>query len=48
MKVLNQFEGAYVAPQFDVVEISVERGFEGSIAQAGFEGPIFDEEDVVW
>lgn len=38
----------YEAPQIEVVEISVERGFEVSSESGGFEGPSFGEEDVEW
>ena len=31
----------------EIVEISVERGFEGSI-EAGFGGPSYGEEDIEW
>lgn len=51
MKVLNQFEcartGSYEAPQLTILEISVERGFEAS-DEYGFDGPTYDEEDVIW
>lgn len=49
MKLGNGFAGCadersrYEAPQIEVVEISVERGFEVS-----FDGPSYDEEDVEW
>lgn len=51
MKVLNQFECAhtcsYEAPQLAILEINVERGFEAS-DEFGFDGPTYDEEDVIW
>lgn len=53
MKALNNFMDAalsrvgYEAPAMEVVEISVERGFEAS-NELGFEGPSYGEEDVVW
>lgn len=37
----------YEAPDMEVVEISVERGFEVS-SESGFEGPSYDEEDIIW
>ncbi len=51
MKVLNYFEGeartsnSYEAPAIESVEVSVEQGFNAS---AGFDGPSYDEEDVIW
>ena len=36
----------YEAPELEVVEISVERGFEAS--ESEFEGPTYGEEDVEW
>lgn len=36
----------YEAPELEVVEISVERGFEAS--EGEFEGPTYGEEDVEW
>ena len=53
MKVLNYFEGeartsnSYEAPAMESIEIRVERGFEAS-NEAGFDGPSYDEEDVIW
>lgn len=38
---------SYEAPAVEVVEISVERGFEAS-NEAGFDGPSYGEEDVEW
>lgn len=37
----------YEAPQVEVVEVAIERGFEVS-QEAGFDGPSYDEEDVIW
>lgn len=37
----------YEAPEMEVVEISVERGFELS-NEYGFDGPSYGEEDVDW
>ena len=36
---------SYEAPEVDIVEISVERGFEVS-DEYGFDGPSYGEEDV--
>lgn len=39
----------YLTPDFEVVEIAVERGFEVSQVDAsGFEGPTYTEEDFGW
>lgn len=38
---------AYEAPSMELVEISIERGFEASV-DSGFEGPTYGEEDVEW
>lgn len=53
MKALNKFMDAtlsrvgYEAPAVEVVEISVERGFEAS-DEMGFNGPTYGEEDIEW
>lgn len=49
MKALNNFMAAtrYEAPEIEVVEVAIERGFEAS-NEAGFDGPSYDEEDVEW
>lgn len=53
MKVLNNFmdetrsQSMYEAPRMEIVEISVERGFQAS-SDAGFGGPSYGEEDVEW
>lgn len=53
MKATNYFkDGAtspsrYEAPMVEIVEIAVEHGFEAS-NEYGFEGPSYDEEDVIW
>lgn len=53
MKALNNYADAalcrvnYESPEVELVEISVERGFELS-NEAGFQGPSYDEEDIVW
>ena len=46
MKSLNNFAESlrYEAPAVEVVEISVERGFE--LSAQGIAGPSYDEEDV--
>lgn len=36
----------YEAPAMEVVEVVIERGFE--VSSDGFEGPSYEEEDVVW
>ncbi len=36
----------YAAPEFEVVEIAVERGFE--VSATGVEGPTFMQEDIEW
>lgn len=46
MKVNNYL--GYAAPEFEVVEIAVERGFEASNVDSGFEGPSYSEEEVEW
>jgi hypothetical protein len=38
----------YNAPELEVITINVERGFEASSEDAGFEGPSYGEEDVEW
>ena len=38
---------SYEAPEVDIVEIRVERGFEVS-NEYGFDGPSYGEEDVDW
>ena len=39
----------YDAPRMDVIEISVERGFEVSSDGFGLgDGTSYDEEDVIW
>ncbi len=49
MKALNNFMAAtrYEAPEMEIVEVAIERGFEAS-NEAGFDGPSYDEEDVEW
>lgn len=53
MKAFNNFTDAavsrvgYETPEMEVVEISVERGFEAS-DEVGFEGPPYGEEDIEW
>ena len=53
MKAFNNFMDAtsgcvsYEAPELEMVEISVEHGFELS-SEAGFNGPTYGEEDVEW
>lgn len=46
MKSLNNFAESlrYEAPQVEIVEISVERGFE--LSAQGITGPSYDQEDV--
>ena len=49
MKSLNNFAESlrYEAPQVEIVEISVERGFELSARGFEIDGD-FTEEDVIW
>ncbi len=49
MKALNNFMAAscYEAPEVEIVDVAIERGFEAS-NEAGFDGPIYGEEDVEW
>ena len=52
MKALNNFmetacRFGYEAPAMEIVTVVIERGFEVS-DEAGFDGPIFDEDDVEW
>ena len=53
MKALNNYADAalcrvnYESPEVELVEISVERGFEAS-DEVGFEGPTYGEEGVEW
>jgi len=47
MKVSNYLN--YTAPEIEVVEIAVERGFEASNGlDSGVNGPSYGEEDVEW
>lgn len=52
MRVSTNFEGMthdmprYETPAIGVVEVAIERGFEAS--NEDFEGPAYDEEDVIW
>lgn len=54
MKVLRNMELEtrsqlrYNAPEMEVITINVERGFEVSSEEGGFEGPSYGEEDVEW
>lgn len=49
MKALNNFMAVagYEAPELEVVDVAIERGFEAS-NEAGFDGPSYDEEEVEW
>lgn len=49
MKALNNFMTAscYEAPEVEIVDVAIERGFEAS-NEAGFDGPTYGEEDVEW
>lgn len=44
MKINNN----YLTPEIEVVEIAVERGFEASLQEAGFDGPTYTEESIGW
>lgn len=53
MKALSNFAEAacrlnYEAPTLEVVEVAIERGFEVSSEEGGFDGPSYGEEDVDW
>ena len=50
MKSLNNFAESlrYEAPQVEIVEISVERGFELSVSPTFTIDGGFDEEDAIW
>lgn len=53
MKALSNLNEAvrrlnYEAPTLEVVEVAIERGFEVSNEEGGFEGPSYGEEDVEW
>lgn len=37
----------YEAPELEIVDVAIERGFEASF-EASFDGPSYDEEDVEW
>ena len=38
----------YSAPEVELVEVAVESGFQTSLTEYGFNGPLYDEEDVDW
>ena len=38
----------YSAPEVELVEVAVESGFQTSLNEYGFNGPLYDEEDVEW
>ena len=38
----------YSAPEVELVEVAVESGFQTSPNEYGFNGPLYDEEDVDW
>lgn len=52
MKTLSNFmetacRFSYEAPAMEIVSVEIERGFSAS-NEAGFDGPLFGEEDVEW
>lgn len=38
----------YSAPEVELVEVAVESGFQTSLNEYGFNGPLYEEEDVAW
>ncbi|MBQ3233314.1 MAG: hypothetical protein IJA96_01740 [Alistipes sp.] len=38
----------YEAPEVVAVEVAVEGGFQASLNEYGFNGPLYEEEDVEW
>ncbi|MBQ2958258.1 MAG: hypothetical protein IJE06_01115 [Alistipes sp.] len=38
----------YEAPELVAVEVAVEGGFQASLTEYGFNGPLYEEEDVEW
>ena len=38
----------YTAPEMEIVLATVENGFQASLNEYGFNGPLYEEEDVEW
>ena len=38
----------YTAPEMEIVLATVENGFQTSFNEYGFNGPEYEEEDVIW
>lgn len=38
----------YEAPEVVAVDVAVEGGFQASLTEYGFNGPLYEEEEVEW
>ena len=38
----------YEAPELVAIEVAVEGGFQASLTEYGFNGPLYEEEEVEW